>query len=369
MIKIAFTSLIVLLASAVSAMADPATWRSEWPRTDFTRHEIPWSEIRSGGPPKDGIPAVDHPIFVPIADEESLADTEPVIGVVLNGEAKAYPLQVLIWHEIANDRIADTPVAVTFCPLCNSAVVFDRRLNGEVYDFGVSGNLRNSDLIMWDRQTESWWQQLTGEGIVGALAGGQLDFISAPIVAWEDFRAAHPNGLVLSRDTGYRRNYGSNPYAGYDRVDNPPFLYDGEDDDRLLPKERVAAVSLGDEQVAYPYAVLRERRVVNDTVAGSDIVVFHADGTLSALDDRQISNSQDVGATGVFQRETSAGVLTFGYDGQAGRVFDEETGSTWNILGVATDGPLAGEQLERVVHHDHFWFAWAAFHADTRIYR
>ena len=182
--------------------------------TDFSRHTVPFNEIFSGGPGRDGIPPLDDPKFVtPDQADEWLGDLEPVIAFELNGEAKAYPLQILTWHEVVNDVVGGEPVVVTFCPLCNSAVAFERTLNGVVHDFGVSGNLRNSDLIMWDRQTETWWQQLTGEGIVGELAGQMLTFLPAPIISWADFKAAHPASQVLSRDTGFDREYGRNPYV------------------------------------------------------------------------------------------------------------------------------------------------------------
>ena len=214
--------------------------------TDFSRHTVPFSEIRSGGPPRDGIPPLDDPKFT-TPDEASgwLGDQEPVIAFELNGEAKAYPLQILTWHEIVNDVVGGVPVSATFCPLCNAAIVFDRRLDGVVHDFGTSGKLRNSDLIMWDRQTETWWQQFTGEGIVGELAGKTLTILPASIVSFADFKSANPDGTVLSIDTGFSRAYGRNPYAGYDRADQPPFLFDGPLDGRLLPKERVATVTLG----------------------------------------------------------------------------------------------------------------------------
>ena len=240
-------------------------------KTDFSNRSVPLDEIISGGPPRDGIPPLDHPAFTTVAEADAWLDSlEPVVFFQNGGDARAYPLQIMTWHEIVNDEAGGTPVCVTFCPLCNFAIVFDRRLGGVVYDFGTSGNLRNSDLIMWDRQTESWWQQLTGEAIVGELTGQTLTFLPAGIIAWENFKANHPQGKVLSRDTGFNRNYGSNPYVGYDRVDNPPFLYQGELDGRLLPKERVAAVSIGEVDAAYPLTVLAKERVVNDAVNGQD---------------------------------------------------------------------------------------------------
>ena len=198
-------------------------------KTDFSRHTVPFDEVLSGGVPRDGIPPIDKPEFVTVADADGwLAKQEPVIALEINGDARAYPLQVMIWHELVNDEVGGMPVTVSFCPLCNSVLIFDRKLDGVVYDFGVSGNLRNSDLIMWDRQTESWWQQLTGNAIIGQLAGKKLRILPSSIIAWSDFKAAHPQGKVLSKKTGYNRRYGDNPYVGYDRADTPPKSYAGD---------------------------------------------------------------------------------------------------------------------------------------------
>ena len=290
-----------------------------------------------------------------------------MIALEINGEARAYPLQIMTWHEIVNDVVGGDPVTITFCPLCNAAIVFDRRLNGVIHDFGTSGKLRNSDLVMWDRQTESWWQQFTGEAIVGELAGERLDILPASIISFADFTAAHPESVVLSKETGFSRAYGTNPYAGYDRTDNPPFLFDGDLDGRLLPKERVATVSLGDVDAAFPFSILERERVVNYAVGGEDLVVLFKSGTASALDRRVIRDSKDVGATGVFEALLDGEKLNFRIDGD--NIVDDGTGSVWNILGHAVEGPLAGKRLTPVVHHNHFWFAWGAFKPDTVIYR
>ena len=336
--------------------------------TDFSLHSVPYSDIISGGPPRDGIPPIDNPKFTTFEDADTwLGGQEPVIAFELNGDARAYPLQILTWHEIVNDVVGDVPVSVTFCPLCNSAIVFDRRLNGVVYDFGTSGKLRQSDLIMWDRQTESWWQQFTGEAIVGELTGKKLTFISASIISWEDFKAAKPEGKVLSKNTGFSRDYGRNPYSGYDRADIPPFLFAGDLDDRLLPKERVVAVTIGDGDAAFPFSVLENERVINYTVNKQELVVFFKPGTLSALDRSSIRDSRDVGATGVFDSHLDGQKLTFHADGES--FVDNETGSVWNILGQATQGPLTGSELSPIVHANHFWFAWGAFKPDTKIYQ
>ncbi|MCP4424537.1 MAG: DUF3179 domain-containing protein [Chloroflexi bacterium] len=335
--------------------------------TNWSLRTIDYDEILSGGPPRDGIPSIDDPQFISPDDAgEWLADNEPVIFLERNGDARAYPLQILTWHEIANDTVGGEPVVVTFCPLCNSALVFDRRLDGEAVEFGTSGLLRNSDLIMYDRKTESLWQQFTGDAIVGDKVGERLTFIPSSLISFADFRAAHPDGKVLSQQTGFSRRYGENPYVGYDSVQQNPFLYDGPLDERLLPMTRVVTISLDEVDAAYPVDILAEAGVIHDTQGGQEMVLFHKAGTASALDTRVIADGDDVGATAVFDPNLNGQKLTFS---QAGDDFiDAETGSVWNILGQGIDGPLAGEQLTPIVHADHFWFSWAAFRPDTVIY-
>lgn len=310
--------------------------------TDHSTHNIDLTTLRSGGPPKDGIPSVDDPSFVSVgAAEDRIAPEEPVIALEHDGVARAYPLQILTHHEIVNDRVAGTPVAVTFCPLCYSALVFERVLDGAPVEFGVSGLLRNSDLVMYDRKTETLWQQLTGTAIVGDLTGQTLTQLPSQIVSFRQFREAHPEGAVLSRDTGYDRPYGRNPYAGYDDIDSKPFAYDGPTDDRLPPMEKVVAVSVGNVHKAYPHSVTEEQRVIHDTIADRSLAVFHAPGAVSALDAAQIENSKETGSTGVFDRRVDGRTLTFSYVDD-GRFRDEETGSTWTVTGEAVDEPLEG---------------------------
>jgi hypothetical protein len=296
-----------------------------------------------------------------------LRGREPVIALDLNGSQRAYPLQILIWHEIVNHQLAGIPITVTFCPLCDTAIVFDRRVSGQTLDFGTTGNLRKSDLVMWDRETESWWQQATGTAILGALTGAVLSVFPAAIVSFDTFRQAFPEGSVLSRDTGFDRIYGENPYPGYDDAKTPPFLFRGPTDGRLPPKEKVVAVSIGGEDVAYPYSILQKRGVIADSVGGSSIAVFYLSGTASALGGSSIPDSPDGGATGVFKPRLGDRKLKFRASGN--RFIDIETGSTWDLLGRAVSGPLAGGRLEAVVHGDHFWFAWAAFKPATRVYK
>jgi hypothetical protein len=336
-----------------------------WPETDFTRRSVDLSEIRSGGPPPDGIPAIDSPVFEAVEEaNEWLGSDWPVMFVELNGDARAYPLAILIHHEIVNDEVGGLPVALTFCPLCNSTIAFDRRLaGGTVLDFGTTGNLRNSDLVMYDRQTKSWWQQFTGEAIVGELTGTALEVLPSQIIGWSEFMDRHPDGKVLSRDTGHFRQYGRNPYAGYDSIGTNPFLFEGDADGRLPAVERVVAVEIDGTDVAYPFSVLSELQVVNDSVAGSPLAVFWVSGTRSTFG----NSGQDTGSTAVYLREVDGELLEFVADEDGFR--DIQTATLWNIFGEAIEGPLQGSQLEQVISAEHFWFAWSVFKPDTIVWQ
>jgi hypothetical protein len=338
----------------------------DW-QTNFDKKTIDLRELMSGGPPKDGIPAIFIPKFeTRIEASDWLDDKEPVIALEIQGEAKAYPLSILIWHEIANDEVGGVPVAVSFCPLCYSALIYDRRVNGVVPHFGVSGLLRNSDMVMYDNVTESFWQQFTGEAIVGDMVGSSLELIPTQIISFKQFKDAYPNGVVLSKDTGYQRSYGRNPYIGYDDIDQTPFLYKGEEDGRLPPNEKVIAVKDGDINKAYPYSITVEKRIINDTIGEKKIVVFHGEGAVSALDDGYIADSKEVGSTGVYSPVVDGKVLTFRYEN--GYFLDVQTGSKWDVTGKAIDGGLKGTRLERIKHGDYFAFAWFVFRPETEIY-
>ncbi len=284
--------LSVLLLAAGPLAAQPAEWLAEWPRTDFDKRIVDLSEIVSGGPPKDGIPAIDEPRFRP-AGEVELDGREPVIGVRVGEEVRAYPLRLLIWHEIVNDELGGTPIAVTFCPLCNTGIVFDRRLGDRVLDFGTTGKLRHSDLVMYDRQTESWWQQFTGRAIVGELAGAKLRMLPSRLESFARFRDRHPEGEVLVPSDPSMRPYGTNPYAGYDRSSRP-FLYDGPLPEEIPPLQRV--VRVGEE--AWSLALIRER----GRIEAGDLVITWEPGQASALDTRVISQGIDVGNVTVQRR-------------------------------------------------------------------
>lgn len=339
----------------------------EW-KTNLEKRSIEMAELMSGGPGKDGIPAIGSPKFVAVADASKwLQSNEPVISLTIKGESRAYPLQILMWHEIVNDEIQGQPVSITFCPLCYTAIAFDRRLDGKVLDFGVSGMLRHSDMVMYDRQTETWWQQISGEGIVGDLTGKILKQFPSQVVSFGQFTKAFPKGSVLSHDTGFNRRYGDNPYRGYDDLTKTPFLFRGKPDERLRPMEKLVVVEIGSVARGYPHSITREQRVISDRVGTTDVVIFHADGAASALDDGQISNSKDVGSTGVFISQIDGEKLTFAYD--QGDFVDDQTKSRWNIFGLAIDGKLKGKQLKQIQSGDYFAFAWLVFKPSTQIYK
>lgn len=356
-----------LLCPVVKAQSPEASRLLQPFDTDHSMYNIDLSTLEAGGPSKDGIPSIDDPSFVSVdAAEAWIEPQEPVIALVVEGTARAYPLQILTFHEIVNDRVGGVPVAVTFCPLCYSAIAFKRTLDGEPVEFGVSGLLRNSDLVMYDRKTETLWQQFNGHAIVGDRTGETLARIPSQIVSFAQFAEAYPGGAVLSRDTGYSRPYGRNPYAGYDDIDKKPFRFRGETDGRLPPMAKVVAISLDRVDKAYPHRITKEHRVIHDTVAGQPLVVWHAEGAVSAVDAWRTTQSKAVGSTGVFDPRVDGRTLHFRY--ADGRFVDEETGSTWTITGRAVSGPLAGRQLDRITHGDYFAFAWFAFKPETSMY-
>lgn len=281
-------AVVAAVSLASVAKADPSFWKAEWPETDFSTTSVEsWVEILSGGPPKDGIPAIDDPRFVTVSDKPTLEDAEAVITVELDGaRPRAYPIRYLTWHEIVNDDIGGVPVAVTFCPLCNSGLTFDRRVKGRVLSFGVSGKLRNSDMVMYDRETQSWWQQAIGEGIVGEMTGVELTPLPTWMESWGEFKARNPDGLVMATP-GYSRPYGRNPYVGYDSSSRP-FLYNGElPPHGIEPLARV--VRVGDR--AWPVERLRTAEEISE----AGVTLSWASGQASALDAQGIADGRDVG--------------------------------------------------------------------------
>ena len=324
-------------------------------------------DILSGGPPPDGIPPIDDPQFITVAEaDEWLNDPEPVMVVDIGGDVRAYPIQILMWHEIVNDTVGGVPLVVTYCPLCNTALAFERTVLGIETTFGTSGSLYFANLVMYDRATESLWNQFDGRAVVGVLTGETLVPVPASMVAWAEFKKARPDARVLDRArTGVDRPYGTNPYTGLDDPNGQPFLFQGDIDVRAKAMQRVVAIDAKTEAVAGSLDGLvdGEAAATHGEIDGDPLVIFWKAGQSSALDQADIAAGRDVGTVGVFSPVIDGQQLSFQAEGDG--FVDEQTGSTWNVLGDATDGPLSGNTLEPITFVRTFWFSWAAFQPDT----
>lgn len=338
---------------APAAPAAPASAEAEFEVTDDgARYTVHPSRLQQGCPGgTDCIPSIDNPSFQSADAAGWLSQDDRVIGVEINGEARAYPLRILNVHEIVNDEIGGRPVAVTYCPLCRSGLVFDRRVSGETLTFGVSGKLLNANLVMYDRQTETYWSQLNGTAIVGSLVPRQLTLLPSSITTWREWREAHPDTRVLSRDTGIypKATYGSNPYAGYAESDRVGFGVDSVDE-RLDPKTIVYGVTVGNSSRAYPESAIEEEDVVNDVVGGVPVLIVE---------------DQEDGGISVFVREVDNESLRFTIED--GTLVDA-AGGHWSFDGEAQTGPHKGRQLDQLNSHGIFWFAWSEFHPETEVY-
>ena len=361
---------LVIISSTAMAQNNPKNLDLNW-ETDTSKHIVPLEEFTALLMP-DGIPPIDKPEFWDVQKaSQTFFEHEPVIIIEIAGKAKAYPLSILTYHEIVNDTLGGTPIAVTYCPLCNAAIVFDRRLSHDgkedLLDFGVSGMLRNSDLVMWDRQTQSWWQQFTGSALVGELAGEELTYLSSLIISLGEFIETYPEGLVLSTNTGHDMKYGTNPYTGYDNLENTqPRLFKGEVDSRLPAMERVVDVQVNGKYKIYPLSVISQEEVINDSFEGQPLLILYTSKTVSILDEKNIAESKEIGSVTVFKPEVNGELLTFKKKGS--EFVDEQSGSSWSITGKCAAGKLKGEALWPVVHGNHFAFAWFEFHPDSEIY-
>lgn len=317
--------------------------------TNGIKHTIPLDDIKNGGPPPDGIPSIDMPKFVNITQAQFLKDDDLVIGLRLNGETKAYPLFILVWHEIVNDKFGNTPVTVTYCPLCFTTQVFDRTLNGTTVQFGTSGKLYNSNLVMYDRLSGSYWSQALGESIKGSFAGAKLEKIPFDVARWSDWKSLYPDSLVLTTDTGFQRPYGSDPYGDY-YTSNEIIFPVSHTDDRMHPKEKIAGFERLNHFKAYKISDIESSKIINDKIGEDKILLasFYPDMTRA------------------FDRKINDQVLDFVYSN--GKIVDTKTNSEWNFEGYAISGTMKGEQLQRLTLNPGFWFEWAAFHPDTEIY-
>jgi len=299
--------------------------------------------------PKDAIPPLDFPKYIKADEVDFLGGNDLIIGVNINDDTRAFPIIILNWHEIVNDKIGGKDVLVSYCPLCKSAILYDRILEGKLLSFGNTGALYESTLLMYDRETESSWAQIGGRAIEGELKGKRLKALPSTTTRWKDWKNLHPDTLVLSLDTGHRRNYESNPYETYDRKKEalPPFPI-SLIDKRLPPKELIVGVNFNDVKKAYPINQLGWK-VINDKIGKEDIVIF----TRPKL-------------TSVFFAELDGEKLEFEFINKT--IVDKNTGSEWNFLGQAVDGSLKGKKLTAAPSVYAFWFGWVAEYPNTLLF-
>ena len=327
---------------------------------------IDTDELALGQSP-DGIPSLDDPQFLSVQSADAwLEDQEPVVVLDIEGDVRAYSVQILIWHEIVNDVVGGVPVAVTYCPLCNSATTFVREVYGEETTFGTSGLLYGSALVMYDRTTESLWTHFDGRAVAGMRTRAQLEQLASPLLAWSDLKTAHPNAHVLSRETGWPRAYGYTPYANYDDPGGEPLsFFSGQVDDRLPHKARVVGVAIEGLSKAWSWNRLATggASATNGFVGDNPVVILWKEGQSSALDAYRLSDGRDVGSVAAFNPIVDGRRLTF--DASDDGFVDRETGTTWDVRGTAAAGPLAGRRLIPIVHLDTFWFAWSSYNPLT----
>ena len=314
---------------------------------------VPLDQIVSGGPPPDGIPSIDNPKFAPVKEANMiLEDSELVVGININGDIRAYPLQILVWHEIVNDNVGGIPVAITYCPLCFTNQVFNRTLeDGTTVEFGTSGKLYNSNLVMYDRTSDSLWSQALAQGIVGKYAGVNLQRIPFDVAYWKEWKELYPESKVLSRDTGSSRPYGADPYGGY--YTNSEVLFPiSNQDDRLGLKEIIIGLENNGKYKAYKLQEVEDKKIINDEINNKSIALLSSFPFMVRAFNPVVDNQ----------------VLQFKYNPQNNTFVDLSTGSEWNFEGIAINGEMKGRELIRLPYDEGFWFEWVAFHPDTELY-
>lgn len=329
--------------------ADFENIESEIMETNGVKHIIPLDKIRGGGPPMDGIPSIDNPVFASVDNSQFMSNSDTVIGLEVNGTSKAYPLSILVWHEIVNDEIGGIPVSVTYCPLCYTNQVFERVIDGETVEFGTSGKLYNSNLLMYDRLTESYWSQALGMAVTGKLTGYKLNLIPFDVITWGDWKILHPDTLVLTTDTGHIRAYTTDPYGNYYTEPRIMFPVDHEDD-RMHPKEIILGFNYDNVYKAYKQSDVESNVIINDSIDKTPVMLI----SLFSQNSR------------AFERTLDGEVLDFDY--VENKIIDKQTNSEWNYDGLSISGQYSGKQLKRLPMEPGFWFEWAAFHPNTLVY-
>jgi len=318
--------------------------------TNGVKHLVPLDKILGGGPPKDGIPSIDKPKFTSVEEADKwLNDDDLVLGLVRNGVARAYPFRIMNWHEIVNEKIKNEAILITYCPLCRTGLAFESKINNEEVEFGTSGKLFNSNLVMYDRKTDSYWSQVTGQAIVGELTGMKLKRIALDTLPWQNWKEEHPDSLILSRDTGHIRDYNRDPYAGYEKRSSVLFPLENRDD-RLHSKTIVVGIELNGKQKAYPQEDVRKVGLINDEFADTQLLVVFDEASAVVK---------------IFERELEGNVLEFKLENK--KLIDNN-GDEWSFYGEGL-GEAEGKELKPVLTDGgSFWFSWFSFFPDTELF-
>ncbi len=331
---------LILLALGCSRNGDT---QGEW--------SIPSDEVLDGGPGKDGIPSIDNPNFISISEVDFLSDDDLVIGMVIDGQAKAYPHPILDWHEIINDELGSHKVAMTYCPLTGTGVPWDRVVNGAETTFGVSGKLYNTNLLPFDRETESYWSQIRLDCVNGALRGETAEVFASIETTWATWKQAYPQSLVVSTDTGFSRNYQNYPYGDYRTNDNNIIFPVSITDERLPAKERVLGLLTPSENKVYSIELFEEDRVIYDRVGGADYAII---------------GSKDHNY--IVAIANSSGAVWSAVNGQLPVIAEDNEGNRLTLSGLIDSGPQEGVQLEQPTAFIGYFFSFGAFYEGIGIY-
>jgi hypothetical protein len=325
---------------------------------DSSSWDIPEDEVLDGGPGKDGIPALTEPLFIPASEASYLSGDQLVLGYKDGSDIRAYPITVLDWHEIVNDKVNDFAFSVNYCPLTGTGIGWGREINGVETTFGVSGLLYNSNLILYDRETDSYWSQILLRAVHGELRGMEAKTFQLVETTWATWKQMYPETTVISTETGYSRPYGFYPYRNY-REDHNYFLFPfSPEDDRLDAKERVHGVIKNGSAKAYRFETFAEGlTIVEDVLMGEPVVV---------------AGNNDANFIVSFNRTLTDGtVMTFNpvsANNPLSAIMSDQEGNTWDVFGVAISGPREGQRLTSTTSFMGYWFAWGAFYPDLLIY-
>lgn len=368
-----FWGISIIFISSAAQIRNPKLLNFDW-KTDTTRHTVELSELTLATR-RDVVPTLNYPAFITRNDKRfHYYEHEPVIVISGNGKARAYPLSILTLYELANDSFNGRELMITYCPMCNAAIVFNREVvtsdGKKLLNFGISGILMHNDMVMYDRETESWWEQMMGNAIAGELSGTSLEFMPSMLISVRDYFDRFPDGQILSPEgIKLEKSHHHKPFyhLEHDSDKLPESFYLPEKTDpRLPPLERVLDIHIHDHTTIYPYHELAKTHVLNDSFEGEHYTIFYHGETVSVLDEDKLKKSRHTGSATAFRTKINGINLTFQEEGSYFR--DQQTGSLWDITGFCREGELKGKQLWLMPHSNHFAFAYLAFYPKSKIY-